>query len=155
MSNTDESMNPRIDTPFIGEGVPLAQPAEAVEHPRLRDDDHTGTTLRHDTAAGGIDASHADQGERTSGRATLIAPERARDLQVRWNDLKSEFVDEPRRAVRQANELVGEVLDELERLFHDQRGELERGLDDERSSTEDLRIAFGRYHSFFDRLLSF
>jgi hypothetical protein len=88
-------------------------------------------------------------------RATLIAPERAEAYNSRWNELKGEFVDEPRRAVRGANELVGQVLDELEELFRRQRSELEQGLDSEQTSTEDLRLALGRYRSFFDRLLSF
>lgn len=118
-------------------------------------DDHGGATAGDDTAAHSVDAGRGDAGENGSRPATLIAPERARDFEARWSELKGAFVDEPRRAVRQANELVGEVLDELERLFGDQRGELERGLDDERTSTEDLRVALGRYRSFFDRLLSF
>jgi hypothetical protein len=86
---------------------------------------------------------------------TLIEPERAESYNSRWNELKSEFVDDPRRAVRGANELVGEVLDELEELFRGQRADLERGLDSEQTSTEDLRQALGRYRSFFDRLLTF
>jgi hypothetical protein len=40
-------------------------------------------------------------------------------------------------------------------LFRAQRAELEPGLDDDSASTEHLRIALGRYRSFFDRLLSF
>jgi hypothetical protein len=88
-------------------------------------------------------------------RATLIEPERAESYNSRWNELKGEFVDDPRRSVRGANELVGEVLDELEELFRSQRAELEHGLDSEQTSTEDLRQALGRYRSFFDRLLSF
>ena len=96
---------------------------------------------------------HSDTDARQ--RTTLIAPERAESYNSRWNELKSEFVDEPRRAVRGANELVGEVLDELEELFRRQRADLEHGLDSEETTTEDLRQALGRYRSFFDRLLSF
>ena len=88
-------------------------------------------------------------------RTTLIEPERAESYNSRWKELKGEFVDDPRRAVRGANELVGEVLDELEELFRRQRTDLEHGLDSEQTTTEDLRQALGRYRSFFDRLLSF
>jgi hypothetical protein len=95
----------------------------------------------------------ADTGVRQ--RATLIEPERAESYNSRWNELKGEFVDDPRRSVRGANELVGEVLDELEELFRGQRADLEHGLDSEQTTTEDLRQALGRYRSFFDRLLSF
>ena len=95
----------------------------------------------------------ADTGVRQ--RTTLIEPERAESYNSRWKELKGEFVDDPRRAVRGANELVGEVLDELEELFRRQRTDLEHGLDSEQATTEDLRQALGRYRSFFDRLLSF
>ena len=85
----------------------------------------------------------------------LVPAERAEDYGSRWDALKGDFVDEPRRAVRQADELVGELLDELQRLFADQRRNLEQGFDHDRASTEDLRLALRRYRSFFDRLLSF
>jgi hypothetical protein len=107
------------------------------------------TTSTAETAAD----RQADNGTRQG--TTLIPPERAESYNSRWNELKSEFVDEPRRAVRGANELVGEVLDELEELFRGQRADLEHGLDSEQTTTEDLRQALGRYRSFFDRLLSF
>jgi hypothetical protein len=85
---------------------------------------------------------------------TLIEPEQADSYNSRWKELKGEFVDDPRRAVRGANELVAEVLDELEELFRSQRADLEHGLDSEQT-TEDLRQALRRSRFFFDRLLSF
>ena len=95
----------------------------------------------------------ADSGVRQ--RSSLIESERAEGYDTRWKELKGEFVDDPRGAVRGANELVGEVLDELEELFRHQRTDLEQGLDSEQTTTEDLRQALRRYRFFFDRLLSF
>jgi hypothetical protein len=118
--------------------------------------DTTSEAEQSADADGNVETRAGDHADTTDGdRATLIAPERAESYNSRWNDLKSEFVDEPRGAVRGANELVGEVLDELEELFRGQRAELEHGLDSEQTTTEDLRLALGRYRSFFDRLLSF
>jgi hypothetical protein len=116
----------------VGEGERSAETARRSE---------TGADRQTDTSA--------------SERATLIEPERAESYNGRWNKLKSEFVDDPRAAVQGANQLVGEVLDELEELFRRQRADLEHGLDSEQTTTEDLRQALGRYRSFFDRLLSF
>jgi hypothetical protein len=90
-----------------------------------------------------------------SQRTSLIEPERAESYNGRWKELKGEFVDDPRGAVRGANEVVGEVLDELEELFRRQRTDLEQGLDSEQTTTEDLRQALIRHRFFFDRLLSF
>jgi hypothetical protein len=147
-------------------------PSDADRPARLAgDEQRTGTAPRTDADADRPARLAGDDEQRTetarstdndretdtaeSRRTTLIPPERAESYNSRWNELKSEFVDEPLRAVRGANELVGEVLDELEELFRRQRADLEQGLDSEQTSTEDLRQALGRYRSFFDRLLSF
>jgi len=79
----------------------------------------------------------ADTGVRQS--KSLIELEQAESYNGRWKELKGDFVDDPRRAVRGANELVGEVLDELEELFRGQRTDLEQRLDNEQTTTEDLR----------------
>jgi hypothetical protein len=77
------------------------------------------------------------------------------ELRDRWTDVQSAFVDEPRTAVEQADALVADVMKRLAAGFADERKSLEgqwsRGDD---VSTEDLRLALQRYHSFFDRLLS-
>ena len=95
----------------------------------------------------------ADSGVRQ--RTSLIEAERAESYNSRWKELKGEFVDDPRRAVRGANELIEEMLDELEELVRRQRTDLEQGLDSAQTTTEDLRQALIRSRFFFDRLLSF
>jgi hypothetical protein len=73
----------------------------------------------------------------------------------RWSDIQGSFVDEPRRAVEQADGLVAEVIKRLAEVFADERGKLESqwGSGGE-ADTEDLRVALQRYRSFFERLLS-
>ena len=102
------------------------------------------TSARHDASADG------DGDE----RAALVTRDRAESYGARWDSVKGEFVDEPRRAVADADALVGELLDELQELFKQQRTQIEEGLDRDETSTEDLRLALRRYRSFFDRLLS-
>ena len=128
----------------------------AVDDTAAVDSTDTGRSTAETAAAGNgrSDAGIADEdGDGT--RERLVPAERAEDYGSRWDALKGDFVDEPRRAVRQADELVGELLDELQRLFADQRRNLEQGFDHDQASTEDLRLALRRYRSFFDRLLSF
>jgi hypothetical protein len=72
----------------------------------------------------------------------------------RWRAVKSEFVDEPREAVRKADALVGELLADIARALAQQRAQLDRGLDTDSTSTEDLRQAMHRYREFFDRLIT-
>ena len=130
----------------------LGGPSEREQRLERASEQETGARRQADTAEAETDDTRS--GTSTEERATLIPPDRAESYNSRWTQLKSDFVDEPSRAVRGANELVGEVLDELEELFRRQRAELEQGLDSEQTTTEDLRQALGRYRSFFDRLLS-
>jgi hypothetical protein len=72
-----------------------------------------------------------------------------------WTEVQTSFVDEPRRAVQQADELVAGVMKGLAESFARERASLEHQWDrGEDVTTEDLRIAMQRYRSFFDRLLS-
>jgi hypothetical protein len=111
-------------------------------------------TSSSEMSASEMSSSESSSSESSSSES-LIDPDRATAFQARWNELKGEFVDDPRHTVRRIDGLVGEVLDEVEQVFRKQRGELESGMADEGASTEDLRVAFGRYREFFDRLLTF
>ena len=73
----------------------------------------------------------------------------------RWHDIQGDFVDEPRRAVEQADQLVASVIQRLAQVFADERSRMEHEWSQGQDvSTEDLRQALRRYRSFFDRLLS-
>lgn len=77
------------------------------------------------------------------------------DLRGRWTDVQTGFVDEPRRAVEEADKLVATVMQRLAEAFANERGNLEKQWDrGDNVSTEDLRVAMQRYRSFFDRLLN-
>lgn len=88
------------------------------------------------------------------GNEPLISRQRSAPYAARWDQVKGDFVDEPRQAVTAADQLVSELLEELQGLFRNQRHDIEQGLDADETSTEDLRVALRRYRSFFDRLLS-
>lgn len=86
---------------------------------------------------------------------TLFADADVEDYRARWTSIQVAFVDEPRKAVQDADNLVKSVLNKLSESFTQERQTLanqwSRG---DNVSTEDLRITFRRYRSFFDRLLS-
>lgn len=84
----------------------------------------------------------------------LLPDDIVEDLRPRWADIQASFVDEPRRAVQKADALVADAIRRLAEAFADARADLERDWDrGEDVSTEDLRVAFRRYRTFFDRLL--
>lgn len=85
----------------------------------------------------------------------LFSAEDAQELRARWASIQTGFVDEPRRAVEQADELVAEVMRRLAETFSKERSELESQWDQgDKVSTEDLRLNLRRYRSFFERFLS-
>jgi hypothetical protein len=87
--------------------------------------------------------------------APLFSPNDSTELRGQWDAIQAGFVDEPRKAVEQADKLVAAAMKRMAETFATERAKLEgqwdRGDD---VSTEDLRLALRRYRSFFNRLLS-
>jgi hypothetical protein len=85
----------------------------------------------------------------------LFTPETTTDFRSQWIDIQARFVDDPRQAVRDGDELVAKVMKSLAESFAHEKervdGQLQDGGD---ASTELLRVALRRYRSFFERLLT-
>jgi hypothetical protein len=147
---------------LTGDRAPdLATDVEPGEEPQpLRQD-----SGRHEVTATGTDpdlastAAPAAADVGTADTATkaghLLAADDAEAFRARWTDVQHGFVDAPRQAVAQADGLVAELMQHLAKTFADERGRLEGQWDQgDDVSTEDLRTAFQRYRSFFERLLT-
>lgn len=97
----------------------------------------------------------APAADNTTGHTPLFPDDERDSINDRWKQIQSTFVDEPRQAVQEADELVAELMQQLARMFADERGQLEsqwaQGTD---VSTEDLRQGLQRYREFFQRLLA-
>jgi len=85
----------------------------------------------------------------------LFVAAEGQEFRSKWEKIQTGFVDEPRKAVQDADALVAAAMKRLAEMFADERSKLEHEWDrGDNVSTEDLRIALRRYRSFFDRLLS-
>jgi hypothetical protein len=88
-------------------------------------------------------------------RTQLLLDDELRGIRARWNDIQAEFVDEPRRAVQDADALVADLMQRVAGMFASERDQLEsEWAGDEDVSTEDLRTGLRRYRAFFERLLA-
>jgi hypothetical protein len=97
----------------------------------------------------------ASETRNASDTAPLFPSSELEELRNRWSGVQTAFVDEPRRAVEQADGLVASAMKRLAEVFAEERSKLEQQWDrGDNVSTEDLRIALQRYRSFFHRLLS-
>jgi len=83
----------------------------------------------------------------------LIDEEKITGFRDRWQNVQTGFVDDPKQAVHQADELVAAVISALATTFAEHKSELEGQWRQGEPATEELRIALRRYRSFFDQLL--
>jgi hypothetical protein len=148
--------------------TPLRKDQAEAEH--LTTADLAGTRNANDVSQADVDAGrvkpvrseradlHSGQPRATSTSAVntpLFPDDQLKDLQARWDDIQTGFVDEPRSAVERADSLVASTMQQLAEAFSKEREKLEQQWDcGDNISTEDLRMAFQRYRSFFRRLLS-
>jgi len=125
-------------------------PVRVQDEPRP-DEDGGGQLTSRDVAGAGAATRSAGQ---STERTPLFNREEAETFRSRWIAIQGQFVDEPRQAVQEADELVAETMQRLAQIFATEREGLEsdwdRGGD---VTTEDLRVTLQRYRSFFDRLL--
>jgi hypothetical protein len=149
----------RIDEERRGDHPRDREPGELAQDPV-----ETGDRAPEPAAEPGLDTTQpAQRREATpsvqpasdAGAGPLLAPGDAEGFRAHWTDVQNGFVDSPRKAVEEADSLVAELMQHLARTFADERGRLERQWDrGDDVSTDDLRTAFQRYRSFFERLLS-
>jgi hypothetical protein len=117
-----------------------------------------GATSTEDTLSAGSvnrDTNTARDTTNTAGSTPLLSETELSDLRSRWSDIQAGFVDEPRRSVERADELVASAIQRLAEGFARERASLEKQWESGSNvSTEDLRLALQRYRSFFGRLLN-
>ncbi len=105
-----------------------------------------------------LSAGNLAQSQPTAGAKNqptpLFSESEVGDFRSRWGNIQTAFVDEPRRAVEDADNLVASLMKKLAESFANERSRLEKQWDrGDDVSTEDLRVGLQRYRSFFDRLL--
>jgi hypothetical protein len=77
------------------------------------------------------------------------------DLRARWTAIQANFVDEPRKAVEEADGLVSSAVQQISENIRNQRSQLESQWSKSgEASTEDLRMLLQQYRALFDRLMS-
>jgi len=137
-------------------GVPTARNAERVaDRPVDRVADAVVDSDRAVERDIQREMPHKEVNDNSNQRAALFEQSVLSEFNTRWTDIQTGFVDEPRRAVQQADTLVQDVIKRIADSFGNERSQLEQQWDrGDQVSTEDLRVALQRYRSFFSRLLS-
>ena len=121
----------------------------------------TGPELTGAAAPGGPGLTDGDVPAATGAGpddqgAPAVAESAARtaQLQERWLAIQSDFVDDPRRSVASAADLVTEAIDTLVAEIKERDASLRGTWDSSSADTEVLRNALRDYRSFLDRLVA-
>jgi hypothetical protein len=140
------------DDPLVGHvrtDDPLAELAPGGDP--LVEEAHEKASLAEPMPAA-VGSSEADAGQaRPAGLGSADDQER---FTARWQEIQAGFVDEPRRAVQDADALVVDMMDRLARMLASEREQLESLGETGKVSTEDLRQGLRRYRTLFERLLA-
>src|SRR5262249_28236916 len=113
------------------------------------------TTADIANAANGDEREEIRRTESDVHAGPLLAADFSENMRTRWEKIQTGFVDDPRIAVQQADELVASAIKKLAESFSEERSKLEGEWSKGRDvSTEDLRQALRRYRAFFQRLLA-
>jgi hypothetical protein len=140
LANADEARRRAQEQPVVRDGLADVQPP-------------TPAPMAEPPMAAPTEGRPAEARPRND--SPLFAEQDATGLRQQWNDVQAGFVDEPRRAVQQADGLVADVMKRLAESFAAERANLEHQWDrGDDVTTEDLRVVLQRYRSFFDRLLA-
>lgn len=174
--NIDPDGRPEPEPPSPREGQPVDRQADASLAGAQQADSRSSETVASSGAAATTTAEPSGDrqiprdpsservapesggpGTKTdwSAHSGLLPDDELSGFQRRWDDIQVGFIDEPRRSVREADDLVGEVTHQIAQRFTNSRQDFEQRWDGgDEPTTEELRQALQRYRDFFQRLVA-
>ncbi len=109
----------------------------------------------NETAGSYPPAPESESGRDAANGESLLSPQEVTKYRAGWDAIQSSFIDEPARAVEQADNMVDRVIKRLTDSFTYERDQLALGWDhgNEPVTTEEMRLALRGYRALLDRLL--
>jgi hypothetical protein len=136
----------------LAETAPDSDPLVEPDGDPLAEEAQDKDPLAEPVPAAVASADAVDAGQ--AGPAGLGSADDQERFTARWQEIQAGFVDEPRRAVQDADALVVDMMDRLARMLASEREQLESAGETGKISTEDLRQGLRRYRTLFERLLA-
>ncbi len=144
--NEDRGLVDSEDSALAGRDSALAGQEGLVED----------TALAGDGGAAGPGPESVNAGEDADleSAGPWLPDEEMRSMEERWRQIQAAFVDDPTRAIADADALVDDLMQRLTQMLNDERAALEaRWAGRDGVSTEELRQGLHRYRSVFERLI--
>lgn len=89
----------------------------------------------------------------SSGSESLIAAESAEAFMERWSQVQTGFIEDPQKAVSNADALLSEVVTAYQQALEQRRTQISGAQADGGTDTEDLRLALLEYRGLITALL--
>lgn len=144
-------MQPAAVPEFASATTPIASSQETSAQ-----DASTQDTLSEDTSAQDTSSpvTPTAQSPLATDPGPVLAPEASLDFRERWHGIQAEFIDDPRRAVEDADRLVADVARAFTSSVEERRQGLTSGWrNDEHGETEQLRLTMRQYRALVDHIL--
>lgn len=149
-SDISAEVFPVIPTPDV---EPMQEKSPAAEDKTTKPAPQDAPLERTADHKGPMSQPQATGEKNSSSLWTWPDSQESQQLRTQWNEIQSEFVEDPRQAVQQADAFVAEVVDKTKNLISREMQALEKDWKAEQDiSTEDLRQVMQRYRSFFKRI---
>jgi len=154
----DEEKNRRPDRDVVDTPEEAMQDEQPIREERSMESERRMEDRSDDRTVRDTAREREIRAQTDTVREELVAlfdANEAEKFRTRWLAIQSKFVDDPGDSVKQADDLVADVIQNVTKGFAKRRGVLEQQwTGGGQTSTEDLRIALKQYRSFFERLLS-
>ena len=112
------------------------------------------TSIQPSSAPGTASAMPSAQSPLATDPGPVLAPETSLDFRERWHGIQAEFIDDPRRAVEDADRLVADVARAFTTSVEERRQGLTSGWqNNEHGETEELRLTMRQYRALVDHIL--
>lgn len=137
-----------VEEPEPEELEPEPEPAELEHEPE--EPELTAVTPESARSA----HNGAAQAAPANDPGPVLAAKTSLDFRERWRGIQAEFIDDPRRAVEDADRLVADVTRAFASGVEERRRVLTSGWEkDGHGETEDLRLTMRQYRALVDHIL--
>jgi len=112
-----------------------------------------GTTSSGTTSSGTASSGTASSGTSSPGTEPLVASESAEAFLERWSEVQTGFIEDPHKAVSEADALLTEVITAYQQAVEQRRARISGAQADGGADTEELRLALLEYRGLLTELL--
>jgi hypothetical protein len=157
-AETDEQALADENRRGFGDGTePFREPVAEAADEEFPESAADGSPTTYETPV----AEASNSGTASSATEPLIAAESAEAFMERWSEVQTGFIEDPRKAVSEADALVGEVVTAYQQALEQRRTRISGaradgstdGSGNGGTDTEDLRLALLEYRGLLTELL--